>query len=227
MSTPGTLRRHNLRSLGLTPSQLEQAGVGRYSYCRDLLEDPSKSFGEKVARKVEELLRLPGGWLDTVHGREEAPALPVLPAEVKPVASGYVRLPVLAEAAAGPGRVAQHEIELVEHVDVSEDWVRRTLRANPRALSVLTARGHSMRGIIEDGDVLFVEPVDRFRDDGIYVIAVGDLLRVKRLRLSVLDRTLLIESNDGSPAEVIAQSQASEALQVLGRVVGAWSLKRI
>jgi phage repressor protein C with HTH and peptisase S24 domain len=84
-----------------------------------------------------------------------------------------------------------------------------------------------MRGIIEDGDVLFVEPVDRFRDDGIYVIAVGDLLRVKRLRLSVLDRTLLIESNDGSPAEVIAQSQASEALQVLGRVVGAWSLKRI
>lgn len=157
------------------------------------------------------------------HGDE-----PVLPATGRlPVAAGYVRLPILAEASAGPGRLAHPELELVEHVDVAEDWVRRTLRANPRGLRVLTARGQSMRGVIEDGDVLFVEPSDRFTDDGIYVIAIGDLVRVKRLRLTVLEARLSIESTDGSPPEILPQAEVEQSLRILGRVVGAWSLRRL
>lgn len=54
-----------LRSLKLDAKALEQkAGYGRYSYWRDLLEDETKSFGEKAARKVEAGLGLPDGWLD-------------------------------------------------------------------------------------------------------------------------------------------------------------------
>lgn len=141
-------------------------------------------------------------------------------------AEGYVRLPILAEAAAGAGRVAD-ETELIEHVDVAETWVRRTLRANPANLRVLTARGHSMAGVIEDGDAMFVTPVTEFQDDGVYVIAVGGLLRVKRLRLRVLDQMLSIESTDGSSPETIPLSQADDALRICGKVVGAWALRKL
>lgn len=141
-----------------------------------------------------------------------------------PPADGYVRLPMMGEAAAGDGREA---IELVEHVDVADDWVRRTLRTNPATLRVLTARGHSMTGQIEDGDVMFVAPAAHFDDDGIYIIEVGGLLRVKRLRLRVLDQLLSIESNDGRAAETIPLSQVDGNLRICGRVLGAWSLRKM
>lgn len=201
--------------------------MGRYTYCRDLLEDSSKSFGEKAARKIEDLLHLPSGYLDQVHGRTESVNDLVQIAVNRGISPGYVRLPILAQASAGPGRLPATDLELVEHVDVSEEWVRQTLRTNPRSLRVLTARGHSMRGVVEDGDVLFVQPAERFTDDGVYVIAVGDLLRVKRLRLLVLEARLSIESTDGSPPELIPQAEAEQVLHVCGRVVGAWSLKRL
>lgn len=147
-----------------------------------------------------------------------------------PPAEGYVRLPILAEAAAGAGR-SPDAFELVEHVDVAEQWVRRTLGANPANLRVLTARGQSMAAPgspshIADGDVMFVAPTTDFVDDGTYIISIGGLLRVKRLRL-LIDKTLSIESNDGSAPETIPQSQIDEALHICGRVIGAWSLRRL
>lgn len=189
----------------------------------------AKSVGPAM-RKA--LTRAYPDWLE--HDSASAPevsdhsgAYVVQASRALPVAAGYVRLPILAEASAGPGRLAHAELELVEHVDVAEEWVRRTLRANPRALRVLTARGQSMRGLIEDGDVLFVEPAERFTDDGIYVISVGDLVRVKRLRLTMLNAQLSIESTDGSPAELMPLAEADHSLRILGRVVGAWSLRRL
>ena len=141
-------------------------------------------------------------------------------------AIGYVRLPILAEAGAGAGRLANAQ-ELVEHVDVAEEWVRRSLRANPATLRLLTARGHRMRGQVEDGDVLFVDQCLQFTDDGIYIIAVGDLLRVKRLRLLVLDGALSIESNDGSAPETLPLAQVDDTLRICGRVVAAWALRKL
>lgn len=151
---------------------------------------------------------------------QEAAMIKLAPAE------GYVRLPILAEAAAGAGSDPD-AYELIEHVDVAEAWVRSALRANPATLRVLTARGQSMRGVVEDGDVMFVAPVTDFRDDGIYVIAVGGLLRVKRLRLLVRDRMLSIESTDGSPAETLPLGDVGDSLRICGRVLGAWSLRRM
>lgn len=155
----------------------------------------------------------------TKHRENTMRALPPEP--------GYVRLPILAEAAAGAGRAPETDVELIEHVDVSESWVRQTLRANPANLKVLTARGHSMAGVVEDGDALFVAPCTEFADDGLYIIAVGGLLRVKRLRLRVLDKLLSIESNDGSAPELVPLGEADDAIRVCGRVVAAWSLKKL
>jgi hypothetical protein len=68
------IRLENLRRLcaerGLTPQSLSDRIGSRYSYWRDLLVG-QKSFGEKAARRIEEDLDLPRGWLDSVHDKGE------------------------------------------------------------------------------------------------------------------------------------------------------------
>jgi hypothetical protein len=69
------IRRDRLRSLGKTPTELvDAARYGRISYWRDLLTDSGKPFGEKAARKIEEALALPRGWLDASPNDKPEPA---------------------------------------------------------------------------------------------------------------------------------------------------------
>lgn len=136
---------------------------------------------------------------------------------------GYVRLPVMCEASAGPGRVPQ--LETVQPVDVLESYIRKKLNANPRNLKVLTARGGSMTGLIEDGDIMFVEPTTEFTDDGIYILTLDDLIRVKRLSVSMATGNVLIESNDGRKSEELPLREVPGRLHIQGRVLGAWSLR--
>jgi hypothetical protein len=63
MSDDALIRLKNLLSLKLGATELSDRVGGRYTYWRDLLLG-QKSFGEKIARKIEEKLSLPRGWLD-------------------------------------------------------------------------------------------------------------------------------------------------------------------
>lgn len=136
---------------------------------------------------------------------------------------GYVRLPVMAEASAGPGRVPL--LEAVQPVDVLESYIRQKLNASPRNLKVLTARGGSMTGLIEDGDIMFVEPTNEFKDDGIYILTLDDLVRVKRLSISMATGNVIIESTDGRKSEELPLKEVPHRLHIQGRVLGAWSLR--
>ncbi len=71
MAEDAMIRRENLIRLGRTARELEALLGRRYSYWRDLMQDPNKSFGERVARDIEEHYPLPRGWLDTPHDDRE------------------------------------------------------------------------------------------------------------------------------------------------------------
>lgn len=80
VSPDSAIRRANLQRLvrqrGWAIDALRTScGWGSYSFWRDLLHNPKKSFGEKVARRIEEALNLGRLWLDD-------PALPVPPAQI-------------------------------------------------------------------------------------------------------------------------------------------------
>lgn len=181
------------------------------------LECRIADFSTRLSKQGEPAV-LPHGprTVEVVSGAALAGALP---------APGYVRLPVLAEAAAGAGRVVG--LEIVQNVDVLEEWLRLTLRTNPSVVRVMTARGHSMAGVIEDGDVMFIEPCTSFDSDGLYVLSVDDLLRVKRLRLRVLDKQLSIESTDGSSPELTSVDDVGTRVLIHGRVIACWNLRRL
>lgn len=87
MSEDAAIRRANLTLLcaqrhWTTADLHAELGWGRYSYWHDLISDPRKSFGEKVARHIEEKLELGRNWLDQDrdgHHRAEAPARDAAP----------------------------------------------------------------------------------------------------------------------------------------------------
>lgn len=65
MNDQTLIRRANLRALYDSPQKLAIATGKKYTYCRDLLKTDTKSFGERAARDIEELLGLARGALDT------------------------------------------------------------------------------------------------------------------------------------------------------------------
>lgn len=199
-----------------------------------LLKD--KSFGGVKARNLEAQVGMPEHYLeqrpavpeDSAGGPlnlTQVPRPPVdpSPAPSQPPPDGYTRLPVLAEASAGPGRYAAQEV--VQHIDVLESYIRQRLNTNPRNVHVLTARGSSMTGLIEDGDIMFVSPTNEFTDDGIYILTLDDLIRVKRLSISMATGNVVIESNDGRRPEELPFREVPHRLHIQGRVLGSWSLK--
>jgi hypothetical protein len=82
MAEDALIRRENFKRLmkerGWELGVLKDAlGWGRYSFWRDLIsDDQAKSFGEKLARKIEDKAGLPRGWLDSSGAK--APPKPAL-----------------------------------------------------------------------------------------------------------------------------------------------------
>jgi hypothetical protein len=72
MNDDALIRLANLKALNLAPKELSARVGGRVSYWADLLRG-KKSFGEKVARKIEEQLGIPRMSLDTADEEEPIP----------------------------------------------------------------------------------------------------------------------------------------------------------
>lgn len=78
MSDDALIRRENLKRLmaqrGWSVKDLSrELGWGRYSFWNDLV-DGRKSFGEKLARRIEDAAKLPRGWLDQHAAHHIVPA---------------------------------------------------------------------------------------------------------------------------------------------------------
>lgn len=208
---------------------------GQSAVARLLNESPqtvknweTRGVSRSGAMRAEEVIGARAAWILTGDGEMTAPRgltlmPPVAPPAFEEPMDGYIRLPIMAEASAGPGRVASQEV--IQYVDVLEGYIQQRLRTSPANVKVLTARGTSMTGLIEDGDVMFVQPTNEFTDDGIYILTLDDLVRVKRLSVSVTTGRVVIESNDGRAAEELPLKEVPHRLHIQGRVLGSWSLK--
>jgi len=177
------------------------------------------SFGEKAARRLERDYGMGDKYLDTPMA--ESPQMAV----EKPV--GYISFELLdVRAAAGDGSAAVDSPEVVQQINVLEDWACTALGGNLSRIRLISAHGTSMQGTIENGDVLFVDSSIRTYDgDGIYVIARGGDVQVKRLQKLHGDVLAIISDNKLFDSEKIT-SDAANTIQVCGRVLASWTLKR-
>ena len=132
----------------------------------------------------------------------------------------FERLDVI--AALGNGYVNNETAEVVDYVHVDKAWAREKLGGNLSRIQVITARGDSMQGTIEDGDVLFVDTSVRwFEGEGVYLLSFADGLKAKRLQASVGGGLLVISDNPRYRTETV-EGDKLEKLTICGRVRGAW-----
>lgn len=127
-------------------------------------------------------------------------------------------------AAAGGG--ATMEGAIIGSIEFMEDWLRRSIRRDPRSLALLECWGDSMEPTIKDGDILMIDTAARDVLSGrIYVLQVDGELRVKRVEKRIAGPVLVVSDNDRYPVEELSADQV-ERLRVVGEVVWFGRLAR-
>ena len=145
-----------------------------------------------------------------------------------PSVEGYISFDLLdAEVAAGTGISTPDFLDIVKKVSVLESWAKTALGADLSRIKLVSARGTSMQGTIENGDVLFVDATIRvFDGDGIYVIARGGDVQVKRLQRLHGDVLAIISDNRAYESERLTGDNLN-TVTICGRVLAAWNLKKL
>lgn len=122
------------------------------------------------------------------------------------------------EASAGAGVLADAEL-IVDHLAFSAEWVRRTLRADPKKLLLVTARGDSMEPTIRDGDMLLINTgIESVVDDAIYLIVRADRVAIKRVQRRMSGRYLVKSDNPNYEPDELDPADM-ELTRIVGRLV--------
>lgn len=195
------------------------------SYVSRMLYPEGKAGQKRIGEdNVERLNAAFPGWLEAETG-ELTTAVSNAPPP------GYVRLEHLSPTPSmGRGRELDTPVQLVQHLDVLEQWVREKVGSvNPSRIKVLTGSGNSMSPTINDGDLVFVDVECRsIEAAGIYVLDVAGRLILKKAMI-LSSGTLIIRSDniDEYPDEERYDLRhIAEAITVCGKVMAWWSLKK-
>ena len=202
-------------AIGKSPAQLNQWLNGY------------RNLSDGMALQIERTLGLPWGWLNSsdkvpLSLLDENRSSENLSDDPSDDYIRFERLDVI--AALGDGYINNETAEVVDFVHVDKAWAREKLGGNLSRIQVITARGDSMQGTIEDGDVLFVDTsVRSFEGEGVYLLSFADGLKAKRLQASVSGGLLVISDNPLYRTETI-EGEGLEKLTICGKVRGAWHL---
>ena len=204
-----------LQTKGLSVNALaRQVGVS-YPAMRKITK--GETLNPKFLFEIAEALNVSVEWLKTGEGSSENLSDDPSDDHIR-----FERLDVI--AALGDGYINNETAEVVDFVHVDKAWAREKLGGNLSRIQVITARGDSMQGTIEDGDVLFVDTsVRSFEGEGVSLLSFADGLKAKRLQASVGGGLLVISDNPLYRTETI-ENDKLEKLTICGKVRGAWHL---
>lgn len=188
-----------------------------------------RNMSASTKRQIEEGLGLPVGWLDTPHSEDGEIVYSDVAwgaGDSEDPEEGFIRYDVLnVTVKLGDGFINPDYLEVVDTVTVAEEWARHNLGSGYRKMQVVSTKGDSMRGTIEEGDVLFVDVgFNHYAGEGIYIIHTPDGLRAKRLQLLLNGDLKVISDNKAYEAEIIS-CQDLESVVICGKVKGRWRLE--
>lgn len=122
-------------------------------------------------------------------------------------------------AAAGPGYENEEPGEVR-----TLPFARRLLEelgVKPANARFMTARGDSMLPTIADGAIVLVDiSFSRPKDDGVYIVIIGNEARIKRIGRGWDGKLTLVSDNSRYPMETLSAPEA-ESLRVAGKVMWA------
>ncbi|RMC99600.1 helix-turn-helix transcriptional regulator [Aquitalea palustris] len=122
------------------------------------------------------------------------------------------------KAAAGHGSAIEGEKPMFS-MSFRRYWIENYLRVDPKDLSVLSVKGDSMEGVLNDRDVILVNHADRQPTSGLYVLRLDEDLIVKRVQKLPGGKLRILSANEAyDPFEVDVNSPEVD-FAVIGRVV--------
>lgn len=126
-------------------------------------------------------------------------------------------------ASAGNGALAEYEA-VAYSLAFPPNYLAKLTKSSPRNLAIISVKGDSMVPTLMDDDIVMVDmSKTNVGYDGMFVIRTIDVIKVKRLRLSV-DRSAitLISDND---ALYPPETWPTEEVEVIGRVI--WTGRKV
>lgn len=106
-------------------------------------------------------------------------------------------------------------------------WVENHLRVDPAKLSVITVKGDSMEGVLNNRDVILINHADVKPVGAIYVLRLDGDLIVKRVQPLPNNKLELKSANEAYTSYIIDQSDLKDSSEfaIIGRVV--WFARQI
>ncbi|BBF86309.1 probable transcription regulator [Aquitalea magnusonii] len=98
-------------------------------------------------------------------------------------------------------------------------WIENYLRVDPKDLSVLSVKGDSMEGVLNDRDVILVNHADTHLTSGLYVLRVDNDLIVKRVQKLPGAKLRVLSANEAYDPFEIDMNSPDVDFSVIGRVV--------
>lgn len=212
------------------------AGATRFGMPARQLADmlaERKSFGEKVARKME-LAYAPDrepGWLDSLDGIHEngADALGHQSTRRAHAKKNETTDIVIREygtsGSMGRGLVLQEQPGVIKEWRVSERWAQENVHrvTSYKNLSIVTGFDPSMQPLLNPGDPLLVDcGITRADVDGIYFFRVGDEGFVKQLqRIPTINGLILRAKSHNTLYDPFDITDGMD-FEVFARVVKVW-----
>ncbi|WP_307136685.1 XRE family transcriptional regulator [Pseudoroseomonas cervicalis] len=131
----------------------------------------------------------------------------------------YASLPVYDVAvSAGPGAFNSDHAEPEGWYLLGLEHIRRVTRARFEDLALVRVSGDSMSPtLLNDDQILVDRSVHKVGRDGMYVIATGEEVQVKRIMRDWASKTLTVASDN--PAYEPSRGVQEEDIVILGRVV--------
>jgi len=123
---------------------------------------------------------------------------------------------------AGPGAIVEQEAKAGEFACPIEVVRRFVAGGDPRACVFVSVEGDSMKGTVDQDDLLLVDTgVREVGADGVYVIVLDDLTQVKRLERRPKGR-LAVRSDNARYQELVLPRFDPETLYICGRARAVW-----
>lgn len=98
-------------------------------------------------------------------------------------------------------------------------WIEKYLGAAPQDLAVLSVKGDSMEGVLNDRDVILINCADTHASAGLYVLRIDGALFVKRLQRLPGGVLQVSSANDAYEPFTVNLAEPHEDFSVIGRVV--------
>ncbi|MCS4534461.1 S24 family peptidase [Neisseria montereyensis] len=121
------------------------------------------------------------------------------------------------QAAAGHGRLVENEKPLFT-MAFRRYWIENYITRDTKNLSVISVKGDSMEGVLNDGDSILINHGETTPRDGLYVLRLNENLLVKRLQLMPGGVINVISANEAYPTFEIHLNNMDEDIAIIGRV---------